>query len=364
LFQTDIGKNFFLNIRSEKTKQTTNNRYRSSRRMAPQDPGSATPSLKAVGADDTTTTTIIDGVTSGTSVATETDLMTAVETLNTKKVGSFQIPEMDRRRGWHDYQVLVRGDLSVFNSLSTVPTESTYERHGLDGWNRFNVNGTDYVVNFVVAPPSYGRVPNYRATDHVVQTTDAAIIIAKPSPYYNEVEHHFLGLKESYEGANLAYYSRMYGQYNTPTPTEKELVAIKERTKRPIALVLLKAKDEFHDRVFSGDSYESALSALRTNCAEFMRRFGDANQVRFFEIDDAKNQTELNKIVTLVLSDLQEGRGISFSPPLIRPWEMSRSKKFETLDFNDSMRHDTSKLVDNTPPSLWTRFLNFVTGKA
>jgi len=321
--------------------------------MAPQDPGSVNPSLTA-GADVGETNTEV--INTSPVAATEIESLEEVLKENSKKVDAFQRAETNRKRGWYDYQVLVRGDMRVFNSLCTVPTELTYEGYGVDGWNKFYVSEKENIVNFVVAPASYGRFPNYRATDHTVQATDAAIIVVKASSFVTAMERSFEGVKNSYEGKNAGFYNPMFGGYKSPIPTEIELAAINERTNRPIAVVLLTSKEHFRDLT----QYESTLSKMRDSCAKFMKDIGDANNVRFFEIEDAnKNKAELHNIMSLLLSDLQEGRGVHFSPPSIRPWDLRHAKKFETLALVEDI-----KLVDNNPPSLWSRFVNFVTGRA
>jgi len=280
-----------------------------------------------------------------------------------KAVDKLQRKETNRKRGWHDYKVLVRGDMNVFNSLCSIQTKGTY-----DGWGKFSVSGTEnVVVNFVVVPPASGRFPNYRATDHAAQVSDAAIIVVKPSIYTSEyhIGREFEAVKNSYEGKNAVLYGGIWDDYYTPIPTEKELVTIKERSNRPIALVLLTSKDDFQKRfsIERSPCYEIALSAKRDDCAKFMRDIGVANNVRFLEIEDAnKNRSELNNVVSLLLSDIQEGRGVSFSPPSSRPWDLSHTKKFDTLDILKDLEHIEKKLEANRP-SLWTRLVNFVTGK-
>lgn len=256
----------------------------------------------------------------------------------------------NRKRGWHDYQLVVHRSHEIVESLCRIPSGYTPERSGFN-WNTFNVNGIESVVNFVTTPYAYGRFPTFKNTDRVVQATDAAIIVLNPSPYSDaqSMKQKFEEVKNSYEGRNLDSY-RYFDELELfyPALSKEELVAVKERTHRPVAIVLLASKEGFIENT-TRLSYEEALKVLRKACAEFMKDYGDANGVRFFEISDTKDQTGLNKVVTSLLSDLQEGRGIRFSPPIIRPWEFEHDKRFEIL----------SSPKDNT--SLWSRFNRFLT---
>jgi len=279
-----------------------------------------------------------------------------------QKADVFQRSQVNRKRGWHDYQLLVSGNLKIFDSLCTVPSGALHEEDSLNGWNTFTTNGTDNIVNFVNAPPSYGRFPNFKATDRVVQATDGAIIQVQPS-WVQTVDFAFDHIKNSFEGKNSAYYGNddyyFGGEWNpvVKAPSEKEVAALKSRTKRPVAMVLLNSKEGFYEHNNSRN-FEDSLKVLRQACAKFMQDYGDANEVRLFEITDPNDKTELQKIVSFMVSDLQEGRGIQFTPPTVRPWDADADKKFETLNVVKGKKSTASNR------GLWTRFTKFITGRA
>jgi len=99
--------------------------------------------------------------------------------------------------------------------------------------------------------------------------------------------------------------------------------------------------------------YGYVLKEWRKACAEFMKQYGEENQVRLFEINGVDDTEGLNKVVTFMISDLLEGRGIPFSPPKIRPWEYEASRFFETLN--------RKKATKTAAPrrNLWTRLIEF-----
>jgi len=281
-----------------------------------------------------------------------------------EKRDAFQRSQTNRKRGWHDYQLLVNGNMKTFlvESLCVFTSRTYYEDDdALSGWNIFNANGTDNVVNFLTdPPPSYGRVPNYIATDRAVQATDGAIIIVQPSPWIKSVDYMlrtFEYIRNSYEGKNAWSYEDDYES----SPTEKELAALNARTKRPLAVVIFNGEEGLEEDP-ERSSFEENLKLLREACAKFMEEYGNANEVRLFEV--ANYKTELHEIVSLMLSDLEEGRGIEFSPPSVRPWDIEADKMFDTLDVvKKEVKKDENEPVGTNNLGVWSQLTEFLTGQ-
>jgi len=127
-------------------------------------------------------------------------------------------------------------------------------------------------------------------------------------------------IKDGYEGKNAEFYGigEHVGEFPVVfSPSEKEIAALKERTRRPVAIVLLSSMTlgpyDLKYYQYNSLSYGYVLKEWRKACAEFMKQYGEENQVRLFEIN-GMDDTEglLNKVVTFMISDLLEGRGIPF----------------------------------------------------
>jgi len=120
----------------------------------------------------------------------------------------FQRAQTDRKRGWHDFQVMLTGEINVLNSFCKLPltAEELSLYYDLQGWNKFDVNGKDYVVNFVTPPPPWGRYPNYKGTDRALQATDGAIIVVQPKDEIGSIFSWLDPIKDAYEGKNAEFY--------------------------------------------------------------------------------------------------------------------------------------------------------------
>jgi len=273
-----------------------------------------------------------------------------------KEADAFQRRKTNRKRGWHDYQLLVSGYVKIFDSLCTVPTGCTYDDDYLNGWNTFNANGTDNIVNFITAPASYGRSLNYKSTDKVIQATDGAVIVIYACSFVEKlIDYAFEQIKNSYEGKNATYYDRDYYR-KVPAPPAKELAALKSRTKRPVAIVVV--LDRFYD--INSSEFDVYLKVTRQACAKFMEGYGDANDIRIFEITLSNCKEDVNKVVSTLISDLEKGRGIKFSPPTVRPWDPDVVKKFKKLNL---VKADRNK--NRGGLRAWTWLINkFVTSGA
>lgn len=336
------------------------------------------------------------------------------EAQRTKKLDEFQRAQTDRKRGWHDYQLLVNGDASrdkkrlVIETLSRVSRGEFDSVNSLEGWNVFeppfgdgtkgndidvdnNTNDhNDVVIHFVTAPACHMRFPNYRVADRITQATDGAIIIVQPSAFPYDI---FTEVSNSYEGKTASLYDGdptwyTYEEWSfepipVSTPSEKELAAIRERTHRPVAIILLESSEGWCS---SWRTYDESLRLLRHRCESY----SEANQARFFEITDASDEAQLRKVVSCLISDLQNGLGIRFSPPKVRPWELdeaARTKLFDILNIVEKKKqrmkekeqeieqllkrmeekgkehkNQTTSIVVYNNDGWWSRFTKFVTG--
>jgi len=314
-----------------------------------------------------------------------------------------QRSQTDRRRGWHDYQFLVRAHgirqhVAFIDAISSAAIQ--YQEEGWEfgeGWGEFNIDssseqqiscnnltpnetksGDTVIVSFVTEPPTHHRFPSYVYNNRFIEATDGAIILVQPSISVSGLDHVFRDIKNCYEGVKLATYNAE-AHYNAEAlaaedrdvleRSSKELEIIRSQTHHPVALVLCTSPVE-HSTGYDGGPFDEYLEGLRRVCSKFMKSYGNHNHIRFYEVSDLRDTKATTQIVTQIISDVENKFGIPHSKvPIARSVVdgdgdgatgeaithndislENRPKKFDTLD---KLEKPVSKLPsDATPKTL------------